>query len=421
MNFTYDTKSKIWLEPFSLLLNLMFPVECIYSDWYYWQEVDKYKQNSGNTAFPSDTDDIETGSRVEGFCIPELYLSDTETDSFIPTPDYVHWSPDRDTMTVRRHMAEDGTEIPIFDIHYHTEDRRYVKLKLTEKWKKHRPRFQDAEFLHQTFLLSHRDSRYKRLFNPTGNLTGIHGPAHIYNSEGKGGRPTQQIDTSYVFIFPTLWHECAMDWLVRSRSSGWPSADLIQDIVESSCHVAPVGRGKRFDNMMELIDYMKEPLLAEKEHVNADLSDMDGTEWRISFSIAENKRSASLPLVPRHVIVLFKIIKKVYLAEVICLYHLKNILYWEVETQVESFWNERNTAKCLLHLLDRLQCCLEQHKLPHYIIPESNLFSNVEAEILDEAAKVVENVRVNIASKCISLFRRLQSLAYVLQDFNHSL
>lgn len=57
--------------------------------------------------------------------------------------------------------------------------------------------------------------------------------------------------------------------------------------------------------------------------------------------------------------VLLKMIKKVYFLDVILMYYLKNLLFWECESKGEVFWREDNFVKCLLFMLDCLYECLE--------------------------------------------------------------
>lgn len=129
---------------------------------------------------------------------------------------------------------------------------------------------------------------------------------------------------------------------------------------------------------------------------------MDDGEWRISFSLAENKLGQSLSPVQRHVMVLLKIIKKAYLSDhdVISTYLLKNILFWECENRENDFWREDNSAKCLLSMMDRLEECLRKGHLPHYIMPDSNILHDEDQDKLDQA--------VNAVPRCEETFFRKQ-------------
>ena len=58
-----------------------------------------------------------------------------------------------------------------------------------------------------------------------------------------GGLPNYEEDQTGIFKYPDAWPELAMEWLVRMLPSGWPSSELVQEIFDSGCHLAPVGRG----------------------------------------------------------------------------------------------------------------------------------------------------------------------------------
>ena len=215
-----------------------------------------------------------------------------------------------------------------------------------------------------------------------------------------------------------------MEWLSRPRPSGWPSSELVQEIFESGCHLAPVGRGKRLEEPVDVFNYCRNP---EATRANSTLPSatedscekwaMDETEWRTSFSLAENKLGESMSPVQRHVIVLLKMIKKFYFPEVISTYYLKNLLFWECEKKGQVFWREDNSGSCLLFMLDRLQECLESRHLPHYIMPHSNLLMYKDPSRLKEAAVQVAEVRCNILSKTFNLLRKLQSLTFQSQTY----
>ena len=403
----------------------MFPVEYVYGDWFWWQESSNSKHSDPECPTSSLPTELEAGSRVEGFCIPQFFLAKSDVDPLNePLLEKEHWRPDLDVMTEIEPFAESEKEtiIPIFTVEHAADDARYAKLRLTNEWKEDRPGYKNTSFLHHTCLLPSGDHPFVE-----GNKVGesekwshdIHGPVRkLY----KKGSPSYEEDHVCVFKYPIAWPEPAMEWLIRPRVSGWPSPALVQEILESSCHLAPVGRGKRFREPIELLEYTKTPESAassratEDEHCEEKMS-MDETEWRTSFSLAENKLGQSMSPVQRHVIVLLKMIKKLYFPEVISSYYLKNLLFWECENREESFWREENSGKCLLSMLDCLQKCLEEGHLQHYIMPQSNLLQSEDPVRLAEAAAIVADVRRNILPKTISLLRRLQSLDYMSSTF----
>ena len=103
-----------------------------------------------------------------------------------------------------------------------------------------------------------------------------------------------------------------MEWLIRPRPSGWPSVNLMQEIVDSGCHLAPRGRGRRIHEPVEVLKYCQNPELSDvgstaqaSSSVSKDCRKiMDNTEWKTSFSVAENKLGESVSPVQRHIILL---------------------------------------------------------------------------------------------------------------------
>lgn len=371
------------------------------------------------TLISSPAHQIDTGSKIEGFCIPQLYLARGDGNPFFENlMEKEHWQPDSDSMFVKSHIFKDskGTPHAMFTVKTASDDPRYVKLKLTEQWKGEFQRYKSSTFLNHAFVFPTSDHPLVEKSKEEGTnewSVDVHGPVRkLY----KGGFLNYEEDQAYVFTYPAAWPEHAMEWLVRPRPSSWPSPDLIQDIIESGCHIAPVGRGARTRDPVTTLDYVKSPSAAQpsSETIGAtNEMSMDETEWRISFSVAENKLAASVSPVQRHVMVLLKMLKKLYFEKMISSYHLKNLLFWECEVKDPRFWNEENSGFALLSMLDCLSKCLKERCLPHYIIPESNLLQYEDPETLDKAADLVDDARKNILSRVVSMLMRLQSFTYL--------
>ena len=407
----------------------MFPVEYVYGDWCGWLANNEAKRADPESPTSPSERCKDTGSQVEGFCIPQFVLRKSDISHVIAFDAQEHWQPDFDAMTEHDPFVENDEKklVPIFTAEHADDDPRYAKLRLTPEWKDHRPRYKNVSFLHHSFLLpsaGHPLHGHKEKYFDGKNAEwsySLHGPVRKFQT---GGFPNYEDDQTGVFKYPDAWPEPAMEWLVRTRPSGWPSPDLVQEIFDSGCHLAPVGRGKRVDEPIDTVSYCQNPeaTLAASAVLPAESNAggkwaMEETEWRTSFSLAENKLGESVSPVQRHVMVLLKIIKKFYFPDVISTYYLKNLLFWECENEDEVFWKEENSANCLLLMLDRLQECLQKHHLPHYIMPQSNLLKYEAPSRLNEAAVVVAEVRRNILPKTVNLLRRLQSMTYQSQTY----
>ena len=408
----------------------MFPVEYVYADWFGWQANIEAQREDLECISSTQEATKEAGSRVEGFCIPQFVLRKNDVDLAIPLGVMQeNWNPDRDAMTAIDPFVENDEKkaIPIFTVEHAADDPRYAKLRLTREWKDHRPRYKNVSYLHHLFLLPQADhpmdGREEKRFDgqKAAWSYSLHGPVRKLQSHGFSN---YEEDQTGVFTYPTAWPEPAMEWLVRPRPSGWPSPELVQEIFDSGCHLAPVGRGKRLDEPVEFLYYHQNPELPvtsskalARTESNEGKRVMDDTEWRTSFSLAENKLGESVSPVQRHVMVLLKMIKKFYFPDTISTYYLKNLLFWECETQEDAFWKEENSANCLLFMLDRLKGCLEAHHLAHYIMPQSNLLQYEDPASLNEAAAIVDDVRRTILSKTVVLLKRLQSMSYLSSTY----
>ena len=344
----------------------MFPVEYVYADWIFWQTDSKAKRADPESLTRPSERDKDAGSRVEGFCIPQAFLMKTSLDQNTKLGFEEHWRPDFDRMTENYPFEEndDHKVVPIFTTEHAKDDSRYAKLRLTSEWKDHRPRYRNVSYLHHEFLLPSADDamvRGEKLFYGESRKWSysLHGPVRKLQDSGF---VNYEVDKAAVFKYPDAWPEPAMEWLVRPRPSGWPSSELVQEIFESGCHLAPVGNPEAA---------LANSLLPSATEDSGEKWVMDETEWRTLFSLGENELGKSVSHVQRHVMVLLKMIKKFYFPEVISTYYLKNLLFWECEKRGKKFWREENSANCLLFMLDGLHECLESRHLAHYFMPQS--------------------------------------------------
>ncbi|KAK2188389.1 hypothetical protein NP493_133g01012 [Ridgeia piscesae] len=181
----------------------------------------------------------------------------------------------------------------------------------------------------------------------------------------------QILEIDQVLAFPCVsWPREAKAWVTRSRRSGWPSSSLIGEITADGCLVVPV----RYEDSPD-----------------------EETKWRFSFSWAESKLALSLSDTQRQTYLLFKCLLQhsLSLPKVLKSYHLKNILFWACEDIPAIQWTRDNLATTYLCLIDRLLHCLAGRRLPHYFIPENNLFDTVPDDFITDIMAKVSNVRHN--------------------------
>ena len=401
----------------------MFPVEYLVAEMFWWQRIIEAKRSDPDISW---ADEHMTGSRAEGLNIPLSILQVVEGEiRFLAS--------DLDIMIVKKPFEIKGEdEIPIFSVEYDQNDPRYVSLRLTEEYKRENETSRNSVFLnhvsfisptiHGQFLdfLSQMEERAIELIPES-----IHGPARkvgwwIHNCN------FLPMDKAEVLEHP----KPVMEWLHRERV--WPSPEVVQQIRDCGCHLAPVGRGKRAPETVKLEgDFADADTKTFKQNQESEGErTMDETEWRMSFSLAENILGQSLSPMQRHVMVLLKMIKEYYLSDhrVISTYHLKNILFWECENKEIDFWTEDNSGACVLLVMDRLEESLKKRHLPHYIMPESNLLQYEDPDELDKAAEAVRELRENILQKTVNALRTLQVATFQsrhyfndLNEFDHSL
>ena len=150
----------------------------------------------------------------------------------------------------------------------------------------------------------------------------------------------------------TQWPENARQWPYRKRS--WPSKEIISKIVGKGFHIIPA------------------------ERHTAVSSDLWENEWRVSFVMAEEELINSLTSTQQ---MCYMVLKEVLLHNSDCQSlseeHLKHALFWalEKESNTEAVSGDE-VLPCLHALLQAIQPFFARCNLPHYFIPEQNLFAD---------------------------------------------
>ena len=198
-----------------------------------------------------------------------------------------------------------------------------------------------------------------------------HGPALLINDEGEGKRREARVFHDFVCCLRVVsWPILAQDWVHRERFSGWPAVSTIKQIVSNGCHVVPIGVPKKAG---------REP------------------EWRLSFSAAEIELAHSLSESMISVYGLFKYLIKNEVTKQLEIksYYLKNLFFWACEGKPQDFWKRENLALCLVYLMEKLEDHLKKGELPHYFVPENNLFTFEEPKTLMRNADIINGMKNN--------------------------
>ncbi|KAK3092559.1 hypothetical protein FSP39_004431 [Pinctada imbricata] len=184
-------------------------------------------------------------------------------------------------------------------------------------------------------------SLFKQHFAVEGQY--IHGPCQ------SGTIGILEFDVAYCFPCCT-WPDIANDWVIRDRSNGWPSCEMIRNIVGNCCHVVPVG----------------DPDTPYADH-----------EWRISFSVAERTLMHSFNHAQFLVYNLLRLTLKIVIAKafpgVLCSYFIKTTLFYTIENTPKHLWQMNNLETCFKVCLSVLYDYVNYIYCPNYFIPEYNM------------------------------------------------
>ncbi|XP_033761560.1 uncharacterized protein LOC117343327 [Pecten maximus] len=152
------------------------------------------------------------------------------------------------------------------------------------------------------------------------------------------------------------WPKEAKEWITRPRLCGWPHQELIDKIVNSGCHVVPVGDKCSEDTFLQ---------------------------WRISFAIAERSLVHSFSLIQLKVYTLLKYflrqIKETLKDtigddDILCSYFMKTVLFHAIENSRQTFWQDKNLFYCFWFCLNILIAWVRTGFCPNYFIQANNMF-----------------------------------------------
>ncbi|XP_062586277.1 uncharacterized protein LOC134247891 [Saccostrea cucullata] len=189
---------------------------------------------------------------------------------------------------------------------------------------------------------------------------------YIVNQEGPAVKTTLLITESDISlqydcspaIICSTWPSVANEFQNRKRISGFPSSNFVEQLISMGCLIVP--------------KYPKD----SKTFL----------EWRLSFCLIERELMLSLTETQRMCYLLFKAIWRQFLCppigKALQSYHLKIVFLWECEQVPVRDWTEQLMVTRVIGLLQRLQCNLFSQICPHYILPNNNLFKDIDQSLL---------------------------------------
>lgn len=155
-----------------------------------------------------------------------------------------------------------------------------------------------------------------------------------------------------ICIISEFWPPSALSFTKRCQL--WLKPELLLEIVRNGCHIVPISHS---------------------------MGNHEKSEWRVSFSKAENSLVCSMS----HCQFLLYGIMKMFLKEVVnkglkengkllCLYHMKTALFWTCQNNSLPECCPENLLKCFWVCLKLVIKWVYEGVCPNFFIPENNMF-----------------------------------------------
>ncbi|XP_013399423.1 uncharacterized protein LOC106165669 [Lingula anatina] len=340
---------------------------------------------------------VSSGSRLDGLSVPEHIVVSTAGSAHGLTHKSSYEMSDIDDMAVVANLfvSKNGvSKSRIFDTEP-TSNPLYIRLRLTKDFVKLAR--EEGYTISRTDYLPTRAVTDTAMENATSaakvmnpellsrhtQMTDIHGPAATSVIDIPGFAYQAQLNRDNVIAYRhDLWP--AEAWIHRHRKSGWPDKGLLHQCVSAGCYIVPVGPGG-----------------------------LQGLEWRYSFTAQERLLANSLTLLQRKVYIIMKLIQRHCVLEefpstALSSYHLKNVFFWLCEKIPRGHWTGANIYQILVTFLDEMLGCLVRGYLPHYFVPEGNLFARVPKAHLRQLARSIKKSRNNMFEVLATLGLKVQ-------------
>ncbi|XP_062605589.1 uncharacterized protein LOC134267382 [Saccostrea cucullata] len=162
-----------------------------------------------------------------------------------------------------------------------------------------------------------------------------------------------EVDHADCFI-SKHWTKITSNWIERSYHYTWPSECVLTEILKNGFHCVAIG--------------------------NNILSPSYELEWRLSFSVAEQKLVCTM----NHTQFLCYGLLKIFLKDVmnhsiheplLCSYHIKTTMFWRMQLETIQ-WYPNNLLNCFWKCFKYLIHCVYRGEFPNFFIPQNNMFSN---------------------------------------------
>ncbi|XP_061165696.1 uncharacterized protein LOC133174612 [Saccostrea echinata] len=192
-----------------------------------------------------------------------------------------------------------------------------------------------------------------------------------------------------VFCFASkYWPSITEHWIKRCVKQMWPPAAVLKDILNNDIHCVPIG-----------------------SKCNSSENDL---EWRLSFSLAEQKLVFNM----NHTQFLCYGLLKIFLKEVInnnveepllCSYFMKTTMFWLIQVGHLN-WRPNNLLECFWMCFKYLILCVYRCKFANFFIPQNNMFSYKIVGVARESLLEQLNQYYRIGVACLLHSPTLRSI-----------
>ncbi|XP_031562265.1 uncharacterized protein LOC116298059 [Actinia tenebrosa] len=184
------------------------------------------------------------------------------------------------------------------------------------------------------------------------NAEGTHGPAVLI---GKASEVHTENDVVSTLKSPQWPHNVFQAF--KTRVLHWLSYEMVSQIEKNGCYYVPIG----------------DPTSPEKD-----------LEWRLSFSLIEKSLIRTLNSVQYNCYTFLKLLGEILHSykeqKLLCSYFFKTALFWSIEEEDKSFWEESNVLNCIAFVLKKMSLFFQTHNFPNYFIPENNMIAHLNAD-----------------------------------------
>jgi hypothetical protein len=136
-------------------------------------------------------------------------------------------------------------------------------------------------------------------------------------------------------------------------------------------------------------------------------------EWRYSFSVTERTLVWTFTDVQRKCFFLLKMLCKEIIgkriSDVICSYHMKILMFWQIEETDRKQGFTGNLLSMVHACLCRLQLWIARANIPSYFIPENNLIDHKHKSDLKQVEQVLKIILIDLSGSVRTILEMNES------------